>query len=109
MAERPISTSRRLPYTRSERAAVIERLVHAPGVMEAAEAASRSTGTPLEAVRESSRQFAEEIVPQYSARLHHRLAFRLARRLARVAYRVRVGYVDETILHGIPRTPASSS
>jgi glycerol-3-phosphate O-acyltransferase len=99
---RPIATSRRLPYTKSERAAVIDQVVGAPAVREAAEAANRATGTPLEVVLASTRQFAEEIVPQYSAALHHRLAFRLARRLARVAYRVRVGYVDETIFHGIP-------
>ena len=81
---------------------MIERLVHAPGVIEVAEAASRSTGAPLDAALQSARRFAEEIVPRYSARFHHRMAFRLARRLARVTYRVRVGYVDDIVLHGIP-------
>jgi glycerol-3-phosphate O-acyltransferase len=96
------ATARRPPYTKSERAAVIERLVQAPGVAEAVQAISRSTGTPLEAVVKSTRQFAEEIVPRYSARFHHYLAFRLARRIARVAYRVRVGHADQAVLEGIP-------
>ena len=56
----------------------------------------RALAEPAVAAR--VRRYAEEIVPQYNARLHHRIAYRLARRLATVLFRVRVGYVDEATL-----------
>ncbi len=89
------------PFARDQRPGIVNALVNDPEVREAAHAAVQS-GTSTEAALARARVYAEEIVPQYSARLHHRLAHRFARGLATALFRVRVGYVDAAILKAIP-------
>ncbi len=67
----------------------------------AAEEATASGLTP-DAVMSRVRRYAEEIVPQFNARLHHRVAYRLARLIATTLFRVRVGYVHESTRQEIP-------
>ncbi|HSC99994.1 MAG TPA: 1-acyl-sn-glycerol-3-phosphate acyltransferase, partial [Casimicrobiaceae bacterium] len=79
----------------------MEAVVGDPEVRAAVQAQSDATGRPFDEVLREARECAEEIVPQYNARLHHQLAYRLARRIAKAAFRVRVGYLDDAILKDV--------
>ncbi len=95
MGSRP---ARLTPFDPDQRARVVEALVTDPEVRQAILEESAATASTESAVVARVRRYAEEIVPQYNARLHHRVAYRLARRLATLLFRVRVGYVDEATL-----------
>jgi glycerol-3-phosphate O-acyltransferase len=95
-------TTRLTPIGADQRKAVIEDLIADPEVRAAVAADGAATGQAIEAVTARVRTYAEEIVPQYNARLHHRIAYRLARRVATILFRVRVGYVDEATLRQVP-------
>jgi glycerol-3-phosphate O-acyltransferase len=94
--------TRLTPFDRAERPHVIEELSTDPDVRLAAEQEAGRSGRPIDSVLAQARAYAQEIVPQFNARLHHRLAYRFARRVATVFFRVRVGYVDEAMLRQIP-------
>ncbi len=86
------------PFNPDQRANVIETLVTDPEILQAIAEECAASGAAEPAIAARVRRYAEEIVPQYNARLHHRVAYRLARRLATLLFRVRVGYVDEATL-----------
>ncbi len=90
------------PFGREQRPRIIQRLVDDPDVRAAAVEDAATSGRPLAAVMAHVRAYADEIVPRYSARLHHRVAYRTARRLATLLFRVRVGHVDERLARQVP-------
>ena len=95
----PSGTVARLtPFDPRQRMRVVQSLVSDAEVIEAVAEERASTGAADAAIWARVRRYAEEIVPQYSARLHHRIAYRLARRMATLLFRVRVGYVDQATL-----------
>jgi glycerol-3-phosphate O-acyltransferase len=94
--------ARLTPFGHEQRPAIVEALAVDPDLLAAADAESATTGLPRDAVRARIRPYAEEIVPHFSARLHHRIAYRLARRVATILYRVRVGHVDRATVEAIP-------
>lgn len=103
LSSSPAAVPARLaPFGRDRRPAIVDALVNDPIVRTAAEDEARETSTPSELVMARVRAYAEEIVPRYNARLFHRLAYRTARRLATVLFRVRVGYVDESLVRDVP-------
>jgi glycerol-3-phosphate O-acyltransferase len=86
----------RIPaFKLTKREVLIDRLLYDPQVQEAAEAESRETGAPRQAVQKRIEQYAREIVPAFNAYVYFRLGYWLARNLARSLYRVRLGYSDE--------------
>lgn len=97
-----VASARLTPFDCNRRPAIIDALVNDPIVRAAAADEARRTSARLEDVMARVRGYAEEIVPRYNARLFHRLAYRTARRLATILFRVRVGYVDETLVRDIP-------
>jgi glycerol-3-phosphate O-acyltransferase len=82
-------------FKMTKRQVLIDRLVHDPEVLAAAEARTRETGERREAVMARLERYAHEIVPAFNAYLYFRLGYWLARRLATLLYRVRLGYADE--------------
>jgi glycerol-3-phosphate O-acyltransferase len=94
----PSGPARLTPFDPGERTRVVQSLVTDSEVLEAVSEERAATGHSDAALAARVRRYAEEIVPQYNARLHHRIAYRLARRLATLLFRVRVGYVDEGTL-----------
>ena len=100
------SSVRLSPFSPEERPRVIAELVDDAEVQAAAAAETAASNRPLEIVLASVRTYADEIVPDFRARLHHRLAHRLARQIATALFRVRVGHVDATTLTGIPADTA---
>ena len=87
------------PFGPDERPRILAELVADAEVQAAARAAAAASGRSVDDELARVRAYAEEIVPQYNARLHHRTAYRLARRVATTLFRVRVGHVDEAIQH----------
>jgi glycerol-3-phosphate O-acyltransferase len=96
------ATTRLTPFDADQRPRILEELAGDAEIRKAAEMEASASGLPLEAVLARTRAYADEIVPQYNARMHHRVAYRLARRIATMLFRVRVGYVDEATLERIP-------
>lgn len=94
----PSGPARLTPFDPGQRTRVVQSLVTDPEVLEAVAEERAATGHADAAITARVRRYADEIVPQYNARLHHRIAYRLARRLATLLFRVRVGYVDEGTL-----------
>jgi glycerol-3-phosphate O-acyltransferase len=91
------------PIRLARRQVLIDRLTSDASVVEAAAAAARETGTPLEVTMARAERYAREIVPAFNAYLYFRLGYWMARRLARLLYRVRTGFADEAGLAGIER------
>jgi glycerol-3-phosphate O-acyltransferase len=83
------------PFKLTLRQVLIDRLVHDPQVLRAADEAARSGGASPDAVRARVEEYAREIVPGFNAYLYFRLGYWLARRLAHLLYRVRLGFADE--------------
>ena len=94
----PSEPARLTPFDPGQRTRVVQSLVTDPDVLEAVAEERAATGHADASITARVRRYADEIVPQYNARLHHRIAYRLARRLATLLFRVRVGYVDEATL-----------
>jgi len=87
------------PFGPDERPRILDELVADAEIQTAARAAAALSGRSIDDELTRVRAYADEIVPQYNARLHHRIAYRFARRLATTLFRVRVGHVDEAIQH----------
>jgi glycerol-3-phosphate O-acyltransferase len=79
----------------TRRQVLIDRLVHDPRVVRAAEDHARLTGEPRETVLARVERYAHEIVPAFNAYLYFRIGYWLARRVATLLFRVRLGYADE--------------
>ncbi len=94
----PSRTARLAPFDPGQRARVVDALVGDADVCQAAAEERAAGGHDEGTVTARVRRYAEEIVPEYNARLHHRIAYRMARRVATLLFRVRVGYVDEATL-----------
>src|SRR5262245_31707469 len=92
---RPLLT----PFGPDERPRILDELVADAEIQAAARAAAVVSGRSIDEEMTRVGTYADEIVPQYNARLHHRIAYRFARRLATALFRVRVGHVDEAIQH----------
>jgi glycerol-3-phosphate O-acyltransferase len=90
-------------FKMTKRQVLIDRLVHDPEVLAAAEARARQTGERREVVLARLERYAHEIVPAFNAYLYFRLGYWLARRLATLLYRVRLGHADEGGLARIRR------
>lgn len=102
-SDTPPGTDNRLaPFDFRQRPHIVQALVEDAAVQAAAHQEARATGRTLDVEMRRVRAYADEIVPQFNARLHHRLAYRLARRLATMLFRVRVGHVDEAIVRDTP-------
>ncbi len=96
------SSARLTPFGPDERPRIVEQLAADPDVRAAAGHEAARSGRSLDAILAQVRGYAQEIVPQFNARLHHRIAYHFARRIATMLFRVRVGYVDEATLQQIP-------
>ncbi len=79
----------------TRRQVLIDRLVHDPHVLRAAEAQAGATGERRERVLARVERYAHEIVPAFNAYLYFRIGYWLARRVATLLYRVRLGHADE--------------
>lgn len=92
-------------FKMTRRQVLIDRLVHDPAVLRAAERHSQATGERREAVLARVERHAHEIVPAFNAYLYFRIGYWLSRRIATLLYRVRLGYADEAGLAAIrPRS-----
>jgi glycerol-3-phosphate O-acyltransferase len=83
------------PFKLTRRAVLVDRLVHDPRVLEAAEAHAEATGASREAAMRRVALYAREIVPSFNAYAYFRLGYAVARAAARTLYRVRIGYSDD--------------
>jgi glycerol-3-phosphate O-acyltransferase len=90
------------PFQRTRRQALIDLLTYDAKVQEAVAEHARATGMPREVVTAQVHRYAHEIVPAFNAYLYFRLGYWAARRVAESLYRVRIGYVDQQRLGGIP-------
>lgn len=96
------SADRLAPFSPAQRPRIIQALLDDPSIRAAVDVEAAATGRPHADLVAQVRTYADEIVPHFSARLHHRLANRLARRVATLLFRVRVGHVDAAIGREIP-------
>jgi glycerol-3-phosphate O-acyltransferase len=90
------------PFQRTRRHALIDLLTYDAKVQEAVAEQARATGMPRELVTAQANRYAREIVPAFNAYLYFRLGYWAARRVAESLYRVKIGYVDDRRLGGIP-------
>ena len=86
------------PFKLTKRRVLIDRLVHDPEVMAAAEAHAIAEGIPREVAVEQVERYARETVPAFSAFAYFSFGARLARMVSQALYRVRLGYIDEKAL-----------
>jgi len=90
------------PFQQTRRQALIDLLTFDAKVQDAVAEHARATGMPREAATAQANRYAREIVPAFNAYLYFRLGYWAARRVAESLYRVRIGYVDDRRLEGIP-------
>ncbi|HEY6864245.1 MAG TPA: 1-acyl-sn-glycerol-3-phosphate acyltransferase [Burkholderiales bacterium] len=90
------------PFQQTRRQALIDLLAYDAKVQEAVAEHARASGMPRELVTAQAHRYAREIVPAFNAYLYFRLGYWAARRVAESLYRIRIGYVDERRLEGIP-------
>jgi glycerol-3-phosphate O-acyltransferase len=94
------------PFQLTKRQVLIDRLVYDPQVVAAANDHARATNVPREVAMIEVRRYAREIVPTFNAYIYFRLGYSIARAVARFLYRVRLGFVDERTLAGVPPNTA---
>ena len=82
------------PWQRTQRQALIHRLLTDPRVQAAAEQFARENRIPQPEVLSIVEHYAREIVPAFNAYLYFRIGCWLARKVAQSLYRVRLGYID---------------
>jgi glycerol-3-phosphate O-acyltransferase len=90
------------PFQRTRRQVLIDRLLHDPTVVQAADAFARERQMPREVVLAEVERHAREIVPAFNAYFYFRLGTWISRRVARLLYRVRLAASDEAALAAIP-------
>jgi len=82
----------------TKREVLIDRLVYDQRVMQAVEEEAQREGIPRDAVMNSVRTYAREIVPAFNAFMYFKFGYWLARRLVHMLYRVRLGFADDASL-----------
>ena len=91
------------PFQLTKRQVLIDRLIYDPAVVAAANEHAAEQGVPREAAMAEVYRYAHEIVPAFNAYIYFRIGYVLARLLARSFYRVRLGWMDEAGLSGVPK------
>lgn len=91
------------PFQLTKRQVLIDRLIYDPAVVAAANEHAADQGVPREAAMADVYRYAHEIVPAFNAYIYFRIGYALARLLARSFYRVRLGWMDEAGLSGVPK------
>ena len=91
------------PFQLTKRQVLIDRLIYDPAVVAAANEHAAEQGVPREAAMAEVYRYAHEIVPAFNAYIYFRIGYALARLLARSFYRVRLGWMDEAGLSGVPK------
>ena len=94
------------PFKLSRRQALIERLIHDPEVVAAAERFAEEREMPRREAAARVRRYAREIVPAFNAYVYFRFGYWVARRVARALYRVRLGATDAAALRAVPADAA---
>ena len=79
------------PFQRTQRQALIHRLLTDPKVQQAAEQFAREQRVPLPTALAIVEAYAREIVPAFNAYLYYRIGYWVGSTLARLLYRVRIG------------------
>lgn len=82
----------------TKREVLIDRLVYDQRVMQAVEEQARKEGIPRDAVMNSVRNYAREIVPAFNAFMYFKFGYWIARRMVHLLYRVRLGFADDSSL-----------
>ena len=88
-------------FQQTRRQVLIDRLTYDPGVMEAVERVTQTSGVPRDALIRRAERHAREIVPSFNAWAYFRIGYHLARRIVQLLYRVRLGYSDDEALSSI--------
>ena len=83
------------PLKLAKRQALVDQLIFDPEVLRAIEAYASENRVSREAAQARARDYAQEIVPSFSAYAYFGVGIRLARWLSTFLYRVRLGYLDE--------------
>ncbi|MFZ1773882.1 MAG: 1-acyl-sn-glycerol-3-phosphate acyltransferase [Rhizobiaceae bacterium] len=86
------------PFKLTSRQVLVDRLVHDPAVVSAAESHAAGQNLPIAAAMADVSKFANEIVPSFSAYAYFRVGAQLARMISNALYRVRLGYSDSDAL-----------
>jgi glycerol-3-phosphate O-acyltransferase len=89
------------PFQRTQRQALVHRLLTDPRVQVAAEGFARETGASVPAALRRVERYAREIVPRFNAYFYFRVGYLLGRWIARSLYRVRLAYLDSDGLRAI--------
>ncbi len=90
------------PFKLTRRRVLIDRLIHDPEVVAAADEHARRHDMPRAVAMEKVGRYAREIVPAFNAYVYFRFGFWLSRLVARTLYRVRLGAIDEPALRRVP-------
>ncbi len=89
------------PFKLTRRQTLIDQLMYDEQIMDTAEKEANETKTPLPVVMKKAERYAREIVPSFSPLAYFGIGTRLARIISQLAYRVRLGYVDDESLKKI--------
>lgn len=87
------------------RRALVERLVHDPRVVEAAEIHSEEHDVSMVEIMAEVERYAQEIVPAFNAYVYFKIGTRLSRTLAQRLYDVRIGFTHELALEKVEPQP----
>ncbi|MEO7404520.1 MAG: 1-acyl-sn-glycerol-3-phosphate acyltransferase, partial [Burkholderiales bacterium] len=94
------------PFQKTNRQALIDRLIFDERVQEAVFAHAEAAKIPREVALDEARRYAREIVPAFNAYLYFRIGYWIGKRVSRSLYRVRIGYTDEA---GLAKIPANAT
>jgi glycerol-3-phosphate O-acyltransferase len=89
------------PFKLAKRQALIDQLIFDPEVLRAIENYATENKVSREAAQARAREYAQEIVPSFSAYAYFGIGIRLARWLSTFLYRVRLGYLDEQAMQAV--------
>jgi glycerol-3-phosphate O-acyltransferase len=89
------------PFKLAKRQALIDQLIFDPEVLRAIEMYAAENKVSREAAQARAREYAQEIVPSFSAYAYFGIGIRLARWLSTFLYRVRLGYLDEEAMQAV--------
>jgi len=89
------------PLKLAKRQALVDQLIFDPEVLRAIEAYASENRVSREAAQARARDYAQEIVPSFSAYAYFGVGIRLARWLSTFLYRVRLGYLDEQAMQAV--------
>jgi glycerol-3-phosphate O-acyltransferase len=89
------------PFKLARRQALIDQLIFDPDVLRAIEQHAATNNVSREAAQARAREYAQEIVPSFSAYAYFGIGTRLARWVSTLLYRVRLGYIDEEAMKAV--------